>query len=191
MRFRQVALVLLLALFAGLLGLLASVALYGPEPLLRSQFGRVLLSPWVTGPRVEIGDAVPAFALPGLGAPAMTLPPTGSPVLVNYWASWCGPCLDEQPLLSAFAARHGASGMKVVAIALDNRDDAETFLRQHPLGFPSLLEASGDHDSSVRLGNSRGVLPFTVLIDADGRLRKRQSGAFRNARDLEVWATSP
>lgn len=191
MRFRQGALILLLALSAGLFGLLASVALYGPGPLLRSQLGQALLSPWIQGPRVDVGARVPPFVLPGLGGPAMTLPTVGSPVLVNYWASWCAPCLDELPLLSAFAARQGTNGVKVIAVALDDRDAAATFLRQHPLGFPSLVEAPGDRDSSVRLGNSRGVLPFTVLIGADGRLRKRQSGAFRDAQDLEAWATSP
>jgi thiol-disulfide isomerase/thioredoxin len=191
MRFRQGTLILLLALSAGLFGLLASVALYGPGPLLRSQLGQALLSPWIQGPRVDVGARVPPFVLPGLGGPAMTLPTVGSPALVNYWASWCAPCLDELPLLSAFAARQGTNGVKVIAVALDDRDAAATFLRQHPLGFPSLVEAPGDRDSSVRLGNSRGVLPFTVLIGADGRLRKRQSGAFRDAQDLEAWATSP
>jgi thiol-disulfide isomerase/thioredoxin len=182
---------MVLALAAALLGLVASVALYGPAPLLRSSLGQALLSPWVKGPRVAVGDPVPPFALPGLEGPTMTLPTPGSAVLVNYWASWCGPCLDEQPLLSAFAARQGANGVRVVAVALDDRAAAASFLRLHPLGFPSLVEAPGDHDSSVRLGNSRGILPFNVLIGADGRLRKRQAGAFRSAGELEAWATSP
>ncbi len=134
------------------------------------------------------GDPVPAFTLPGLAGPAMTVPTRGRPVLLNYWASWCGPCLDELPLLSAFAAQQGPGGVQVVGIALDDRAQAEAFVRQRPLGFPSLSEAPGEHDSSVRLGNHRAVLPYSVLIGADGRQLRSHSGAFRDAEDLRNWA---
>ena len=136
------------------------------------------------GPR----EPVPAFTLPGLAGPALTLPIRGRPVLLNYWASWCGPCLDELPLLSAFASQQGPNGVQVVGIALDDRAQAEAFLRQHPLGFPSLIEAPGEHDSSIRLGNRRSILPYSVLIGADGRQVRRHSGAFRDADDLRSWA---
>ena len=156
--------------------LIALIVLAG---LVASIVGVMLL-----GPR----EPVPAFTLPGLAGPAMTVPARGRPVLLNYWASWCGPCLDELPLLSAFAAQQGPSGVQVVGIALDDRTQAEAFVRQHPLGFPSLSEAPGEHDSSVRLGNHRGVLPYSVLIGADGRQLRSHSGAFRDAEDLRAWA---
>jgi thiol-disulfide isomerase/thioredoxin len=157
-------LLIALMVLAGVLASIAGVALLGP------------------------GEPVPAFTLPGLAGPALTIPVSGQPVLLNYWASWCGPCLDELPLLSRFAAAQGPSGVQVVGIALDDRTQAEAFVRQHPLGFPSLSEAPGEHDSSVRLGNHRGVLPYSVLIGADGRQLRSHSGAFRDADDLRNWA---
>ena len=134
------------------------------------------------------GEPVPDFTLPGLAGPAMTVPTHGRPVLLNYWASWCGPCLNELPLLSAYSTQQGPNGVQVVGIALDDPIQAGAFLSQHPLGFPSLIEAPSEHDSSVRLGNRRGVLPYSVLIGADGRRVRSRSGAFRDAEDLRAWA---
>jgi thiol-disulfide isomerase/thioredoxin len=195
MRVRQGLLAVLLALAAAALGLVVSVALYGPGPLLSSPLGQALIRPWLSVPPglhvIEQGEAVSPFTLPGLTGPAMPLPVSGRPTLITYWASWCGPCREELPLFSAYAREHGPSGVRVVAVALDDVGDAQAFLREQPLGFPSLVEAPGERDSSVRLGNLRNVLPYSVLIGADGRLRKRQSGAFRSGQDLQNWAASP
>lgn len=134
---------------------------------------------------------VAAFTLPGLNGPPMRLPVPGESVLVNYWASWCVPCRDELPLLARFARQQGPGGIRVVAIALDERAAAAEFLRARGLDLPSLVEDPGPRDSSVRLGNERGVLPYSVLIGPDGRLRKRRFGAFRDADDLQAWAKDP
>lgn len=121
----------------------------------------------------------------------MTLPSPGKPTLLNYWASWCGPCRDELPLLSRFSRQQGLEGIRVVAIALDDRTAAEEFLHARGGDLTSLIEAPGANDSSVRLGNDRSVLPYTVLIGRDGQLKKRRFGAFRNDTDLRDWAASP
>lgn len=209
MRWRQGLLIVLAALVAGVLGLGASVAIQGPGPLLRSALGQWALGRWLARPSpgglapVGIGEQVPAFALPvlqveGEAGPdrrrprngVATLPGDGRPVLVNYWASWCGPCREELPLLARFHRQQGANGLQVVGIALDSGEEAMRYLRESPIALTMLLEAPGPRDSSARLGNTRGILPFSVLLGADGRLQKRRYGPFQDIDDLERWSGS-
>ena len=138
---------------------------------------------------VRPGDLLPPLVLPELesGKP-FTVSGPGRTRVINYWASWCGPCREEMPALDAFAAQQGANGVQVIGIALDNREDALAFQRQVPVAFPLLLEPAGLGDSSVQLGNARGILPYTALLDAEGRLVKTHYGAFPNAEAVRRWA---
>ena len=182
---KEIALLLVVALVAGGLGLALGIARQGPGPLARTPLGQWLTS--AGSDAVGIGDPAPRFVVARLDGAPMTLPTPGRAVLLNYWASWCGPCRAELPLLSAFAAEQGGNGIQVIGIALEEPVPARAFLAAVPVGFPNAWEAPGLTDSSVRLGNARGVLPFSVLIDADGRLRARRIGAFTDAADLRAW----
>ena len=157
---------------------------------------------WIvrTGDRIEMpGGAAVERVAPGEPAPALRLAdlrtgverdvlPPGRVRLLNYWASWCGPCRKEMPLLDRFAVDQGANGVEVVGIALDDPGDAKAFLDRVPVGFPMFREAPGPADSSAVLGNKRDVLPFSVLIGADGRVLKTKYGAFSTLGELESWA---
>lgn len=137
---------------------------------------------------VQPGQALPALTLADLrsGEPAALSAP-GRPRLINYWASWCGPCREEMPVLDAFAASQGDNGVEVVGIAMESREDALAFLAEVPVGFRLLVESPGPRDSSVQLGNRRGILPFTALVDAQGRLVKTHYGAFPDVAAVEAW----
>lgn len=134
------------------------------------------------------GELAPPITLPRLdtGAPVALTGP-GRPRLVNFWASWCGPCREEMPVLAAFAAGQGSQGVQVIGVALDEPEPARAFAREMAVDFLLLVQPAGPADSSVQLGNRRGVLPYTVLLDADGRLLKTHLGVFPDVAAVEAF----
>ncbi len=189
MRWKPALLIGMAALLAALLGLGTSVAVYGPAPLLSSPLGGLVANFIPGGNRtgsLSVGDHVAPWRLPDLQGKQLMVATPGQATLVNYWASWCAPCREELPLL-ADLSRQAGSKTRVVAIALDTLPDAQAFLAAHPLAMDVRIETPGGTDSSVVLGNRHGVLPFSALIGADGRLLARKVGAFKSAAELEQW----
>ena len=137
------------------------------------------------------GERMPALALTDLDGRKVQLPDAwaGRRTLVNLWATWCAPCLKEMPDLQAFSVKQGVSGVHVVGIALDEPDAVRNFLAAHGITYPILTDAPGPADAGVRLGNRAGVLPFSALIDADGRLLKTRIGPFENQAAIAAWAS--
>lgn len=136
---------------------------------------------------LEIGDVAPAIELPDPeGRPVSVLPRPGRRVLINFWASWCPPCIKEMPLLNEFAAQHAAKGIDVIGIALEDAEAVRAFLDENPVDYPIVITEVGLVDLSTRLGNARGVLPYSVLIDAQGRIEKMKLGEF-TADQLTTW----
>ena len=138
----------------------------------------------------EKGGIVPAMTLPDPDGKQVAIPAAWArrTTLVNLWATWCAPCLKEMPDLQAFADAQGATGVQVVGIALDDAAAVAAFLRQHGITYPVLVDAAGPADAGVRLGNPAGVLPYSVLVSADGRLLKTRIGPFTDAADIAAWA---
>ena len=136
-----------------------------------------------------IGDPLPPIVLPDLsGAPVDLQRFRGRPLLINVWASWCAPCVEEMPELAHFAAAQGDQGVHVLGLALDTAEGVQDFLRRVPVDYPIVLENPGPADASVRLGNTQGLLPYTVLVDAQGRIVRQKLGPFAKG-EIEGWAS--
>lgn len=108
----------------------------------------------------------------------------GRPLVINFWASWCGPCVDELPLLSAMQKRFPA--VQFVGIAAESAENVQAFAAEHPVGYPLLADAEAVMQIMPQLGNTVRGLPFTVAIDALGRPRHVQLGAFTEAGLLRM-----
>jgi len=190
--------VVLVALAAGTLGVAASLLMNGPGPLLGTEAGQRVVqeayraSAPAPPPGVAVarrGEPLPAFEVPDLDGTPVAVPGqwAGRPLLVNVWASWCGPCIEEMPELQRFHTEQGDNGVQVVGIALDDADAVRDFLRRVPVDYPILVDAPGPADAGVRLGNPKGVLPYSVLVSADGRLLKQRIGPFAHG-EIDGWA---
>lgn len=188
---------LLVAVGAGAIGALAG-HWYGRSPLEGSQAGQKALQAAAdaTAPAppagvhpARPGDPLPAIRLPDLEGNAVDLAAIapGRPLLVNVWASWCGPCVEEMPELQRYAQAQGEAGVQVVGLALDTPEGVRDFLARIPVDYPILLETPGPADASVWLGNTGGLLPYTVLVDAQGRVLKQKLGPFAPG-EIEAWA---
>ena len=115
----------------------------------------------------------------------------GRPLLVNFWATWCVPCVTELPLLDRFhaAQRAAANGWQVIALAVDSAANVQRFLAGLSLALPVGLLDAGAYDLPRRLGNASGGLPFSIVHDAAGRIALRHLGAVDQTL-LDTWVAS-
>ena len=126
-----------------------------------------------------------SFATPD-GATLALASLRGRPLLVNFWATWCPPCIQELPLLSTFYNDNKANGWQLLGLAVDKPEPVVRFLAQSPVSFPVALAGLDGASLTRELGNTAGGLPFSVLFDAQGAVRDRKLGQL-HAPDLAGW----
>lgn len=110
----------------------------------------------------------------------------GRPLLVNFWATWCPPCVEELPLINDFYRQNKANGWQVLGLAVDKLAPVQAFLHKMPLDFPVGMAGLSGAELGRGLGNLAGGLPFSVALDSNGRIAQRKLGRL-SAEDLTNW----
>jgi cytochrome c biogenesis protein CcmG/thiol:disulfide interchange protein DsbE len=122
-----------------------------------------------------VGAAAPDFSRSDIaGKPLHLADFRGRVVLLNFWATWCTPCIDEMPKFSAWQKLYGARGLQVIGISMDDElAPVKRFLAKHPVSYDIVL---GDAHLAESFGGVLG-LPLTYLLDPQGRIVARYEGA--------------
>ncbi|HEY6512608.1 MAG TPA: TlpA disulfide reductase family protein [Burkholderiaceae bacterium] len=111
----------------------------------------------------------------------------GKPLVINFWATWCVPCIRELPALQRFAREHAERGWKVIALAVDQPVPVLEFIARFKLDLPVAMAGIDGMEWQRTVGNPTGGLPFSVVLDASGRVRQRRLGE-SHYDELVRWA---
>lgn len=134
----------------------------------------------------ELADSLPQFSLDNLaGEPVPITSWPDKPLLVNFWATWCAPCLREIPLLKSFQTEH--PDLQVVGIAVDRRDPVESFAAEMQFNYPVLVGQTDAMDAAGLLGVEVYALPVTVFAAKDGHVLGIHTGEIHDEH-LENFA---
>jgi thiol-disulfide isomerase/thioredoxin len=170
-------LIVFVAILGAALGLAAGTR-FGQPPEVALPAGIAVL---------KLGDVRADLQLPdSSGQPHRLSEWDGKLVLINFWATWCGPCRDEMPLLDHTRAQHAVDGLEVVGIAIDDADAVGDFLKDSPVRYPILVGGDDVANPSLLFGDTRSVLPYSVLIGRDGKLIAQRAGSFSSS-SLAGW----
>jgi thiol-disulfide isomerase/thioredoxin len=171
-------LIVLVAIAGAALGLVAG-SRFGQPPERELPPGVVALKP---------GDLRTDLQLTGIdGKPHRLSEWDGKRVLINFWATWCGPCRDEMPLLDH--ARSQYDGLEVIGVAIDNDAAVGDYLKDNPVRYPILLGGEEADNPSVLFGDTRAVLPYSVLLGSDGKILAQRAGSFTSS-SLGTWLSA-
>ena len=111
----------------------------------------------------------------------------GGPLVINFWATWCTPCIEEMPLIDAFFRENESKGWQVVGLAIDQPSRVRQFLTQFPVNYKIGLAGLNGTELAKMLGNEMGGLPFTVVLGANGELIQRKLGKL-TPDDIKKWS---
>jgi thiol-disulfide isomerase/thioredoxin len=163
----------IVALAFSVLGAIAGVRKEAAAPLTTAY------KPTAGGPPTAVTELYAQSLNDLAGKPQPLAQWKGKPLLVNFWASWCAPCVAEMPELSALAARDGGQHFNVIGIGIDSPTNLKEFAQKIKITYPLYVGGMGGTDLARALGNENGGLPYTVLIGADGQVRKTYLGKLK------------
>ena len=130
-------------------------------------------APEVSAGVEKAGNSLYNIRFPDVQGHPQALKQWQSKVLVlNFWATWCPPCREEMPELSAMQNQYNNQKMVILGLSTDDLDKTKAFIRTAPVSYPIL---AGDIDAmnlAESLGNNRGILPYTVIVDTNGTVVK-------------------
>jgi peroxiredoxin len=172
--------IIALAAAAASAGVLAWRALHPPPQWTAAPGAQPVVAP--QPPALRVGERRPDFTLPDTTqTPRSVSEFDGKLLIVNFWATWCPPCLEEIPAFVRLQHAYAERGVQFLGVALDAGDEVRAFMREHAVNYPSVY---GGHEAialSKAYGNRIGALPFTVVVGRDGTVLSMHQGVFHEA----------
>lgn len=136
---------------------------------------------------VEPGQIRPEFAMIDLDGELRNIKEwDGKVVLINFWATWCPPCLKEMPYFVELQKQYGAQGFQIIGIAIDNEDAVRTFANDMDINYPIMAGEIEPIELSRRYGNRIGGLPYSVVINRKGEITDTITGELDKIRAEKI-----
>jgi thiol-disulfide isomerase/thioredoxin len=131
---------------------------------------------------VQDASALLALSLPDASGHPQSLEQwRGKVLVVNFWATWCAPCREEMPEFVKAQKEYGPRGVQFVGIAVDDADKVSKFVKEINLNYPALVGGYTAIDISKAMGNRLSALPFTIVVDRQGKVAHTQLGQLKTA----------
>jgi thiol-disulfide isomerase/thioredoxin len=162
----------IVALAFGVMGAVIGLHRKAPAPPLAS-----VMKPTDGRPHTAVTKLLAESMNDAKGAPQALSQWKGKPLVVNFWAPWCTPCVEEMPELSALATQGGK--VSIIGIGIDSPTNIAQFAEKFKIAYPLYVAGMSGTDLAREFGNSAGGLPFTVLIGADGQVKKTYLGRLK------------
>lgn len=110
----------------------------------------------------------------------------GKILVINFWATWCGPCLKEIPEFISLQQQYQASNVQFIGIAIEDRQPVADYLQRVKVNYPMLIAGDAGGTLARQLGNIINAVPFTVIVNQNGQIIHRQPGELSKTQFLEV-----
>ena len=140
----------------------------------------VLTSQWIYKTGLASDPAINAFFANPWQSPDGKLADTekwrGKVLVVNFWASWCPPCVEEMPTLDKLQQEFKAQNVLFIGIGIDSPSNIREFLEKTPVSYPIVIGGLEGSNLSKQMGNSQGALPYTIVIDGQGKATSSKLG---------------
>ncbi len=131
---------------------------------------------------IKVGDALPAFTLDDVeGLARKSGEWAGKVLVINFWATWCPPCVHEIPMLIQVQKDQGDAGLQIIGVALDKPADVKAFADDFKINYPILVGSKDAITLTQKLGNQYTTLPYTIFVDRKGIARVLHSGDLNRA----------
>lgn len=133
--------------------------------------------PSISKPAKILPQQLPSFSMQDTsGATRHSSEWSGKIVIVNFWATWCPPCLEEMPELVVFQEQYSSQGVQVVGVAVDNLKQVKSFIELYDINFPVVLGQDDAIELGKKMGNRISALPYTAIFDQNGKTLYAQPG---------------